>query len=142
MVATELEELVMDKRVVWDSKSLKEIDEAKAIIMQYKRAGYEIQLEDGSPMERWSPTYEEVVIKATPTRKNTMKILSESGDDRIVWDVEDSEESQHAKNKFDELIKKGYKAYSVDLNGKKNIRIEEFDVEAEEILMVPPTAKG
>ena len=134
--------LVMDQRIVWDSKSLKQIDEAKATIMKYKRKGYEILLENGKLMEKWSPTYEAVVIKAQKVLKRTMKILSQSGDDRIVWDNEDGREAKEAKKKFMELLEKGYKAYSVDVSGNKNKRIKEFDVEAEEILMIPATAKG
>jgi hypothetical protein len=137
-----MDALVMDQRVVWDAGSLKQIDEAKAIIMKYKRRGYEILLASGEKMEKWSPSYEEVVIKATKVLKKTMKILSQTGDDRIVWDNEDGPEAMEAKAKFIELLDKGYKAYSVDVNGKKNHRIKEFDVEAEEILMVPKTAKG
>jgi len=134
--------LVMDQRIVWDSKSLKQIDEAKAIVMRYKRQGYEILLASGKRMEKWSSSYEEVVVKATKVLKRTMKILSQSGDDRIVWDCEDSKEAIEARSKFYELLEKGYKAYSVDVSGRKNRRITEFDVEAEEILMVPKTAKG
>lgn len=134
--------LVMDQRIVWDSKSLKQIDEAKAVIMKYKRMGHEILLANGKKMEKWSPTYEEVVVKATSVLKKTMKILCQSGDDRIVWDCDNGKEAMEAKKKFAELLGKGYKAYSVDVQGKKNRSISEFDVEAEEILMVPPTAKG
>jgi len=137
-----METLVMDQRIVWDSKSLKQIDEAKEIVMRYKRKGHEILLASGAKMEKWSSQYEEVIIKANKVLKRTMKILSQSGDDRIVWDSEDGREAKEAKKKFVELLEKGYKAYSVDLNGQKNRRITEFDVEAEEILMVPPTAKG
>ena len=134
--------LVMDQRIVWDSKSLKQIDEAKALIMKYKRMGHEILLANGKIMEKWSPRYEEVIVKASSVLKRTMKILSQSGDDRIVWDSDNGQEAKEAKKKFAELLNKGYKAYSVDVQGKRNRRIEEFDVEAEEILMVPPTAKG
>ena len=137
-----MDTLVMDQRIVWDSTRLKEVDEAKAIIMKYKRKGYEILLASGEKMEKWSPRYEEVVIKAKKVLKKTMKILCQSGDDRIVWDCDNGNEAKEAKKKFVELLGKGYKAYSVDLNGNKNRRIKEFDVEAEEILMVPPTAKG
>jgi hypothetical protein len=137
-----MDALVMDQRIVWDSNSLKQIDEAKAVIMRYKRKGYEILLANGKRMEKWSPRYEEVVIKAQQVLKKTMKILSQTGDDRIVWDNEDGREAIEAKKKFTELLSKGYKAYSVDLNGNKNRRIKEFDVEAEEILMIPATAKG
>ena len=57
--------------------------------------------------------------------------------------VERAEDSDSDKPiRYYTLTKKGYKAYSVDRNGNKNRRIKEFDVDAEEILMIPPTAKG
>ena len=142
-----VEALVMDRRVVWDSKSLKQVDEAKSVVMPYKRAGYEILTVDdegkeGPPMEFFRPYFEAVIIKANKVCGHVMKILCEKGDDRIVWDRENGREAKEAKKKFAELLGKGYKAYSVDANGKKNRRIHEFDVDAEEILMIPKTAKG
>ena len=134
--------LVMDRRIVWSSTSLKQIDEAKSEIMKYKAMGYVILTVDGKPMERFKPSLEEVVIKAKKVCKKVLKILCEKGDERLVWDKEDGQEAKEAKAKFVEFMNKDYKAYSVDVNGKKNRRIKEFDVDAEEILMVPPTAKG
>jgi len=135
-------ELVMDRRIVWDSNSLKQIDEAKAQIMAFKHQGYLILTAAGKEMERFHPSLEEVIIKAKKVSKKILKILCEKGDDRLTWDRENGPEAMEAKAKFEEFMKKGYKAYSVDANGKKNRRIEEFDIDAEEILMVPKTAKG
>lgn len=136
-------ELVMDERVVWDSKRLKQVDEAKMLIMGFKRRGYQIMLGDGiTPMERFRPYLEEVVIKAHKLGTRVLKILCEKGDERLVWDKERGQQAKEAKKKFLEYLEKGHKAYSVDFNGKKNKRIHEFDVDAEEILMIPPTAKG
>lgn len=135
-------ELVMDERIVWDSMSLKQIDEAKSKIMRRKSQGYLILLANGLPMERFNPNLEEVIIKAKKVSKKVLKILCEKGDERLVWDKENGREALEAKAKFVEFMKKNYKAYSVDSKGKKNRRIEEFDVDAEEILMVPPTVKG
>ena len=137
-----MQDLVMDERVVWNPMSLREIDEAKSRIMKYKRMGHQILLANGSPMEKFTAGLAEVVIKAERIAQHVMKILSKSGDDRIVWDKDNGKEAKEAKAKFTELLGKNYKAYSVDVNGKKHKRIEEFDVDAQEILMVPPTARG
>jgi hypothetical protein len=137
-----VDELVMDRRVVWNANNLKEVDEAKGLIMAYKRKGYEIVRVSGEVMERFRPYYEEVIIRTKKVGGHVMKILSEKGDERIVWDKEDGYQAKGAKKKFEELVNKGYKAYSVDTNGKKNRRINEFDIDAEEILMVPKTVKG
>lgn len=134
--------MVMNQRIVWDSKHKKQVEEAKQEFLKFKREGYIITDEAGQNIDHFRPHFEELIICAKGTKKNCMKILSESGDDRIIWDMNNGREAKEAKSKFVELLKKGYKAYSVDAKGKKNRRIEEFDVEAEEILMVPPTAKG
>ena len=137
-----MSELVIDRRIVWDPMRLREVDEAKSIIMGFLRQGYEILLGNGQRMERFRPELQEVVVKAQKTGMHTMKILSETGDDRIVWDKENGNQAKEAKAKFNELIKKDYKAYSVDSHGKKHAKISEFDLDAEEILMIPPTVKG
>jgi hypothetical protein len=136
-------DLVMDRRITWDRARLKEIDEAKTMILKYRRMGYSVLKEDGTEMERFDPSLEEVLIKAQRIMgKKTLKILNEHGDERLVWDMNNGKEAKEAKKKFLDYINKGYKAYSVDAEGGKNRRIEEFDVDAEEILMVPPTVKG
>jgi len=88
------------------------------------------------------PYLEELIIRAKKTCLRMMKILNESGDDRLVWDRDNGKQAKEAKAKFEELLGKNYMAFSVDSKGNKNRRIEEFDVDAEEILMVPPTSKG
>ena len=135
-------ELVMDRRIIWDSRKLKEIDEAKATIRMYKAQGYEVVKTDGTPMDKFLPSLEEVIIKAHKVFKSVMRILCEKGDERLVWDKENGKEAKEAKAKFIELLKSGYTAFSVDSKGKKNRKIEEFDVDAEEILMVPKTSAG
>lgn len=142
LVLPEVEELIMDRRIVWNANNKKEVEEAKALIMSYKRKGYQINKIDGSPMEFFRPQHEEVIVKAVKVSGHVMKILSDKGDERIVWDREDGYQAKAAKAKFEELLGKGYKAYSVDFNGKKNKKITEFDIDAEEILMIPKTAKG
>jgi len=132
----------LDTRVVWDSKRLREIDEAKATIMKAKREGHVILKGDGTVMERFHPSLQEVIIKATKIARSVMKILDVTGDTRITWDKENGKEALEAKQKFQDLLKQGYKAYSVTVSGSKGRRIDEFDVDAQEILMIPETRKG
>ena len=134
--------LVMDRRLVWNASKLKEIDEAKTLYRQYRAEGHIITTVDGAPLERFIPSLGEILVKAQKMAKSVMKILSDKGDERLVWDKENGREAKEAKAKFESLIKDGYTAFSVDLKGKKNRKIEEFDVDAEEILMVPKTARG
>lgn len=134
-----MSELVMDQRIVWDSNSLKQVDEAKTRIMAFVRSGYKILLADGTPMEKFRPYYEEVLVLAQKTGRHVLKVLTEKGDERLVWDKNNGPQAMEAKEKFVSLLSRGYKAYSVDASGKKKRKITEFDVDAEEILMVPQT---
>jgi hypothetical protein len=140
-----MNELVMDRRLVWDARKLKEIDEVKKEYREYKAKGYLILKADGTPLDRFLPALEEIVIKAKmigQLGQKVMRILNEKGDERLVWDKENGHQAKEAKAKFEEFIKKNYMAFSVDSQGKKNRKIEEFDIDAEEILMVPPTSAG
>jgi hypothetical protein len=140
-----MNELVMDMRLVWDCRKLKEIDEAKKKYREYRSGGYLILKSDGTPLERFLPSLEEIIIKAKKIGQlgqKVMRILNEKGDERIVWDKDNGPQAKEAKAKFEELLGKKYMAFSVDSAGKKNRQIEEFDVDAEEILMVPPTSAG
>ena len=99
-------ELVMDRRIVWDPCRLKEIDEAKALIMDFKRQGHVIEKADGTPMERFLPSLAEVIVRAQKVTQKVMKILCDKGDERLVWDKEDGPEAIQAKERFKELLKK------------------------------------
>lgn len=135
-------ELTMDTKVIWDRARMKEVEEAKQTILAYRRKGHPILKSDGTSMERFNPHLEEVTIKAVRTSSGLLKILGDNGDERITWDKENGRQAIEAKDKFEEYLKKGWKAYSVDSKGKKKRQIEEFDIDAEEILMIPPTAAG
>jgi hypothetical protein len=137
-----VQELVIDRHILWDSKSLKSIDEAKTIIMEYKRAGHMILKVNGEIMERFHPRFEELIIKTKKIFAHIMKILNDKGDDRLTWDKDNGQQAKEAKIKFYDLLKQGYMAFSVDNQSRRNKRIKEFDVDAEEILMVPKTVKA
>jgi hypothetical protein len=136
-------ELVMDRTIVWDSSHLKEIDQAKKKYISYRKQGYLITKDDKKTIiDRFNPMFEAFVVIAKKVKGKKMTILTEKGDERIVWDMDNGLEAKQAKNRFVKLLKEGFKAYSVNQNGEKNRRITEFDVEAEEILLIPQTIKG
>lgn len=92
------------------------------------------------------------VTLAPPRRGETirvLRVLTDNGDDRIVWDRTKPAEVRDAFKKFKELLKKGYRAYATTSGGKKGHRIDEFDPGLQEILfrekevtLVPPTVPG
>jgi len=135
-------ELVMDLRLPWDTRDLNQVDEAKARIKEFVRKGYEVITATGEQLVHFK-NLGEVIVKAHPIiGKRILKILCEKGDERIIWNKDNGMEAKQAKVRFMEQLAKGFKAYSVDAEGKKNRKITEFDIDAEEILMVPATVAG
>jgi hypothetical protein len=77
----------------------------------------------------------------TKTR-HQMNILSEEGDTKIEWDPDNKDEVKQAERTFDELIKKGYKAFEMCEEGNQGDEMEKFDKNAERILFVSPMTGG
>ena len=73
----------------------------------------------------------------------SLRILDpKMGDIKLIWDSENEDEVELVKKQFREAKKKGFSPFAVKKNGQKGERIEEFDPEAEKIIMVPPVAGG
>lgn len=73
-----------------------------------------------------------------------MKVMGPTdGDKHIEWDPEDPKSVEKARKEFEELRKKGHKAFKV---GRKPQRtgqeVAEFDPSAGEIILTPPMAGG
>lgn len=128
--------------VTWDPEVNAQVTEARQKIAELVAQGYrEKQVDEG-----------EVVLDPPPKAPttNVMRILSQNGDDRIVWDRTNAAQVKEAFLKFKELIKKGYTAFATLANGQKGHKITEFDPglmeillsKDTEILMVPKTVPG
>lgn len=85
-----------------------------------------------------------VVLEPPPRDMNigVFRVLSENGDDRIVWDRRVAGQVKEAFQKFKDLLARGYAAYATLASGKKGHRIEDFDPGLEEVLFVPATMPG
>jgi hypothetical protein len=70
------------------------------------------------------------------------RILGPEGDTKTIWDPENEEEVEIARETFDRLTKKGYNAFNVDAKGKKSTRMEKFDPSAGKIILTPPVVGG
>lgn len=77
-----------------------------------------------------------------PEGKGLLSILDESGDVRQIWDSTNADEVAHARQTFKDFKAKGYTAYKVNKKGEKGEIINEFDPEAEKIIMAPTTVGG
>ena len=71
-----------------------------------------------------------------------LRILDGSGDTKQVWDPENDDEVQAAREMFVKLTKKGYTAFNVGAKGAKSTRMEEFDPEAGRVILVPKVVGG
>jgi hypothetical protein len=65
----------------------------------------------------------EAGLDNVPEGKGMLAILDTTGDSRIIWDPGNDDEVAAAKNQFDELIKKGFRAFSVNRKGDKDKQV-------------------
>lgn len=73
---------------------------------------------------------------------NELMELNRTGDTRMQWDPANGSEVVAARNRFNELKKKGYASFRVNKSGSKGEQIDEFDPMEERIIMVPAFVGG
>jgi hypothetical protein len=71
-----------------------------------------------------------------------MDIMDQTGHTKVSWDPDDKESVKVAKETFIEMLKKGYKAFTVDRSEKKGQQIKEFDPSIKELLLIPQLQGG
>lgn len=74
--------------------------------------------------------------------EHIMEILDQNGDTKLIWDSTKPDEVKNAERTFRDLKAKGYVAYSVDKKGEKGTVLNEFDEDAEKIIMAPQMRGG
>jgi len=121
----------------WDPNSFKEVDEAKKIYLKARREGRNVLDSHGNPIERFSPSLGNILIKETELKKDELflRIFDKTGDRRIIWNAKEPDEIKEAKSLYDEYVKKGWKPYAITRSGAKGYRIYEFDPLKEEIVI-------
>lgn len=82
------------------------------------------------------------IFTETIEGKGIMAILDASGDTKVIWDKDNEDEVETAKDTFDRLTKKGFVAFSVKKNGDADKKIKEFDPDLEKIILIPQMAGG
>lgn len=128
-------ETLRPQTIVWDPNNEMERFEAKAKIIEFIRNGFIPRIEKSNGEVIMDPPKKDPNI-------GIFRILTENGDDRIVWNRHSGDEIKEAYVKFDDFIKKGYTAYAVTTTGQKGHKIDQFDPTLEEIIMVPKTMPG
>ena len=71
-----------------------------------------------------------------------LAVMDRTGDTKTIWDANNPDEVEVARETFNSLKKKRYIAYSVAGDGSKGSIITEFDPNAGKIIMSPPMAGG
>lgn len=74
--------------------------------------------------------------------KIAIAVLGSTGDTKSIWDKNQADEVQAARDQFDKLKKKGYLAFQVNKDGTKGDQMRTFDPDAERMIMVPPMQGG
>lgn len=97
----------------------------------------EMQVKHGSPQVR-----QEMGRFMRETARGEMCVLDETGDLRVTWNARDTDEVSAARAQFDELRGKRFVAFAVGETGGQGEQVDEFDPNAQKIIMVPPMAGG
>ena len=71
-----------------------------------------------------------------------MRILGSEGDLKVIWDSDNEDEVEAAREQFETLTGKGYLAFRVKKDGKKGVQTKKFDPDAEKLILAPPIAGG
>ena len=74
--------------------------------------------------------------------KHEMAVMDSTGDTKLIWEEENRDEVEAAREMFDSLKKKGYLAYAVNKKGDKGDVLDRFDPSAEKIIMSPQLKGG
>lgn len=123
-----------------DPESIEQSKEMIDNVRSKLNEGYEIEL------------FDEMMVEMTPPERDShqmvFRILTENGDDRLVWDRRDLSQIKEARDKFDEYLTQGYSAYLIRFDGKKGSKLEHFNdilemIEfSKEAILVPSSSPG
>jgi hypothetical protein len=118
----------------WDPTSYDQSIEARKRIETLTREGFILEYEDNGEARLLPPSKDPNI--------GCFRILSQNGDDRVIWDRRDKNQVKEAFKKFKELIKKGFSAYAATSSGGRGHKITEFNPGLEEIILIPSTIPG
>jgi hypothetical protein len=71
-----------------------------------------------------------------------MAVMDATGDSKTIWNKDNPDEVECARDQFNKLTKKGYRAFSVGAKGKQDEIVTEFDPDMEKLIFVPALAGG
>lgn len=74
--------------------------------------------------------------------KSSMKIMDQTGHTTVKWDPANNDEVEVARATFRELKAKGFRAFRVQGEGKQGERIDTFDPQARQLILMPQLVGG
>lgn len=69
-------------------------------------------------------------------------VMGKEGDTKHMWNPKKPEEVKEARLLYETLTKAGYRAFQLQLGGRRGTQLKEFDEKAKKVLFVPPFAGG
>ena len=69
-------------------------------------------------------------------------VMDQTGHSKHLWDVDQPHEVDAAREMFNSLKKKGYKAFHVKKDGEEGKQMDAFDPLSGKFIMVPPIVGG
>ena len=73
---------------------------------------------------------------------NAMQVLDRTGHTSIAWNPDNTDEVATARATFRAMRDKGYRAFRIGRGGRQGERLDEFDPNAEQIMLVPHMQGG
>lgn len=81
--------------------------------------------------------------EVVPAGKHYMAELNHTGDTKTIWDPDNADEVEIAKDQFDKFIKLGYAAFKAEgKEGTQGEKIKKFDKNLARIIFVKPLQGG
>lgn len=71
-----------------------------------------------------------------------MDVMDATGHTKHIWDADNDAEVVAAREIYNQLTKKGYRAFHVKKDGEEGKQMSGFDPEAEKMILVPPIVGG
>lgn len=135
-----------DFEVSWDSNSLKQADEAKSIYQQMRLTQRRIIDENDKSVQSFREVasfgFFKVLAAVLNDDELAFRILDNTGDQRLIWNLKNPNQVAEAKERFEKHIKSGGRAYAIFRDGSKAHRIKSFLEEREEVILEDKTPSG
>jgi hypothetical protein len=73
---------------------------------------------------------------------NEFRVLDPNGHSSTTWDADSPQEVETARRIFEDLMKRGYRAFKMDTGAGEGVPRSAFDPQDKETLLVPPIRAG